>query len=78
VGHDPLPDSLTHNRKALEAIGRFAHEQKILPRTVKPEEMFAANTVDLAYFVNQTMTTKELEGSMSSAQRGRPYGTESW
>jgi 4,5-dihydroxyphthalate decarboxylase len=48
VGDDPLPNGLTSNRKALEAIIRFAHEQKILPRPVKPEEMFAANTLELA------------------------------
>ena len=47
VGDDPLPNGLARNRKALEAIIRFAHEQKILPRTVKPEEIFAANTLDL-------------------------------
>jgi len=48
VGDDPLPNGLVHNRKAVEAIIRFAHEQKILPRTVQPEEMFAANTLELA------------------------------
>ena len=48
VGDDPLPNGVARNRKALEAIVQFAHEQKILPRTVKPEEMFAANTLDLA------------------------------
>jgi len=47
VGDDPLPNGLERNRKALEAIIRFAHEQKILPRPVKPEEMFAPNTLDL-------------------------------
>jgi 4,5-dihydroxyphthalate decarboxylase len=47
VGDDPLPNGLARNRKALEAIIRFAHEQKILPRPVKPEEMFAANTLEL-------------------------------
>jgi len=47
VGDDPLPNGLARNRKALEAIIRFAHEQKILPRAVKPEEMFAANTLNL-------------------------------
>ena len=46
-GDDPLPNGLARNRKALEAIIRFAHEQKILPRTIKPEEMFAPNTVNL-------------------------------
>ena len=47
VGDDPLPYGLAKNRKAMEAIIRFAHEQKILPRMVKPEEMFAAGTLDL-------------------------------
>ncbi len=47
VGDDPLPNGVARNRKALEAVIRFAHEQKILPRPVKPEEMFAANTLDL-------------------------------
>ena len=41
VGDDPLPNGLSSNRKALEAIVEFAHQQKILPRAVKPEEMFA-------------------------------------
>src|SRR5918996_788450 len=48
VGDDPLPNGLARNRKALEAIVRFAYEQKILPRTVKPEEMFAANALNPA------------------------------
>lgn len=47
VGDDPLPNGVERNRKALEAIIRFAHEQKILPRAVKPEEVFAANTLNL-------------------------------
>ena len=41
VGDDPFPNGLKRNRKALESIIRFAHEQKILPRTVTPEEVFA-------------------------------------
>jgi 4,5-dihydroxyphthalate decarboxylase len=48
IGDDPLPNGVERNRKALEAIIWFAHEQKILPRTVKPEEMFAPNTLNLA------------------------------
>jgi len=47
VGDDPLPNGVTRNRKALEAVIRFAHDQKILPCPVKPEEIFAANTLDL-------------------------------
>ncbi len=41
VGDDPLPNGLARNRKALEAIVEFAHQQKILPHPVRPEEMFA-------------------------------------
>jgi len=48
VGDDPLPNGLARNRQALEAIIRFAHDQKILPRAIKPEEVFAANTLELA------------------------------
>jgi 4,5-dihydroxyphthalate decarboxylase len=47
VGDDPLPNGLARNRKALEGVIRFAHDQKILPRLVSPEEMFAHNTLDL-------------------------------
>jgi len=47
VGDDPLPYGLARNRPALEAIVRFACDQKILPRPVKPEEMFAAGTLEL-------------------------------
>lgn len=47
VGDDPLPNGVARNRKALEAIVRFAHEQKILPRVIEPEEMFAENTLSL-------------------------------
>lgn len=47
VGDDPLPNGVARNRTALEAVIRFAHDQKILPRPVKPEEIFAASTLDL-------------------------------
>lgn len=47
VGDDPLPYGLARNRPALEAIVRFARDQKILPRAFKPEEMFAAGTLEL-------------------------------
>jgi hypothetical protein len=40
--------------------------------------MFALNTLNLAEFVNQTMTTKELEGLRLSVQRGQPHGNERW
>jgi 4,5-dihydroxyphthalate decarboxylase len=47
VGPDPLPYGMEANRPALEAIARFARDQKILPGAVRPEEMFARNTLDL-------------------------------
>jgi 4,5-dihydroxyphthalate decarboxylase len=47
VGDDPLPYGLERNRKALEAVIRFAHDQHILPRRVSPDEVFAGNTLDL-------------------------------
>ena len=47
VGADPLPYGLARNRKAMEAVIQFAHNQKILPRLVRPEDVFASNTLDL-------------------------------
>jgi 4,5-dihydroxyphthalate decarboxylase len=47
VGDDPLPYGLAPNRKALEAVIRFARDQKILPGAISPEEMFASNTLAL-------------------------------
>ena len=47
VGDDPLPYGLARNRKAMDAVIRFAVDQKILPRAVGAEEMFARNTLDL-------------------------------
>ena len=47
VGDDPLPYGLARNRKAMDAVIQFARDQKILPRRVSPEEMFAKNTLDL-------------------------------
>jgi 4,5-dihydroxyphthalate decarboxylase len=47
VGDDPLPYGLGRNSKTLEAVIQFARDQKILPRQVRPEEMFASNTLDL-------------------------------
>jgi 4,5-dihydroxyphthalate decarboxylase len=47
VGDDPLPNGVARNRKALEAIIQFARDQKILPRAVSPEEVFARDTLRL-------------------------------
>jgi 4,5-dihydroxyphthalate decarboxylase len=47
VGANPLPYGLARNRKTIEAVIQFAQAQKILPRQVSPEEVFASNTLDL-------------------------------
>jgi 4,5-dihydroxyphthalate decarboxylase len=47
VGDDPLPYGLADNRKTIEAVIQFAQDQKILPRQVSPEEVFASNTLEL-------------------------------
>jgi len=47
VGDDPLPNGVAKNRKALEAVIQFARDQKILPRAVSPEEVFARDTLGL-------------------------------
>ena len=47
VGDDPLPNGVARNRKALEAVIQFARDQKILPRAVSPEEVFARDTLGL-------------------------------
>jgi 4,5-dihydroxyphthalate decarboxylase len=47
VGDDPLPYGMARNRKAIETVIQFAQDQKILPRKVSPEEMFASNTLNL-------------------------------
>ena len=47
VGDDPLPYGLARNHKTIEAVIQFAQSQKILPRQVSPEEIFARNTLEL-------------------------------
>ena len=42
-----MPYGLAQNRKAMEAIIRYAVDQKILPRPVEPDAMFPANTLGL-------------------------------
>jgi hypothetical protein len=44
AGNLGLPNSLTPERKtSTPSFG--SHDQKILPRAIKPEEMFAPNTL---------------------------------
>ena len=45
---DPFPFGLEANRKALEAIVQYAVEQRVIPKKVSVEELFAANTLALA------------------------------
>jgi 4,5-dihydroxyphthalate decarboxylase len=46
-GGDPLPFGLEANRPTIEALIRYAYSQKIIPATVRPEEVFAPNALDL-------------------------------
>jgi 4,5-dihydroxyphthalate decarboxylase len=46
-GGDPLPCGLAANRPTLEALIQYAYSQKIIPAKVRPEEVFAPNTLDL-------------------------------
>jgi 4,5-dihydroxyphthalate decarboxylase len=45
VGPDPVPYGVEANRKALEAIIKFASDQKIISGSVSPEEIFVPSTV---------------------------------
>jgi 4,5-dihydroxyphthalate decarboxylase len=44
---DPFPFGIRGNRKALEAIVRFAVDQEIIPATLNPEDLFDPDTLDL-------------------------------
>jgi 4,5-dihydroxyphthalate decarboxylase len=46
VGADPVPYGVEANRKALEAIIKFAADQKIISGSVSPEEIFVPSTVE--------------------------------
>jgi 4,5-dihydroxyphthalate decarboxylase len=47
VEGDPFPYGINKNRKAMETIIRYANEQKILPKQLAVEEVFAAGTANL-------------------------------
>jgi 4,5-dihydroxyphthalate decarboxylase len=47
VGGDPFPFGVEANRKALDAIVRFAVEQRVIPSTLAPETLFASDTLAL-------------------------------
>jgi 4,5-dihydroxyphthalate decarboxylase len=46
-GGDPLPFGLAANRPTIEALIQYAYTQKIIPTTVAPEAVFAANALEL-------------------------------
>jgi 4,5-dihydroxyphthalate decarboxylase len=48
VGDDPLPLGIAPNRKALEMIIQFSHDQKIITRKPSVDELFAPNTRNLS------------------------------
>ena len=45
---DPFPFGVEANRKALETIVQYAVEQRVIPKKVSPEALFATNTLALA------------------------------
>lgn len=47
VGDDPMPYGIAKNRKPMEAIIDYAHQQHILPRKLSVEEVFAKGTENL-------------------------------
>ena len=47
IGGDPFPFGLSANRKALETIVRFTHDQRAIGRNFKVEELFAAELTDV-------------------------------
>jgi 4,5-dihydroxyphthalate decarboxylase len=46
-GGDPLPFGLEANRPTIEALIQYAYSQQIIPMKVRPEEVFAANALEL-------------------------------
>jgi 4,5-dihydroxyphthalate decarboxylase len=47
INGDPLPYGIEPNRKMVESVIQYAHEQGILTRPYSVEELFARNTMDL-------------------------------
>ena len=46
-GNDPYPYGVKANRKMLETLIEFSHEQGLTSKKAKVEELFAASTLDL-------------------------------
>jgi 4,5-dihydroxyphthalate decarboxylase len=47
VGGDPLPYGISPNRKAIEAIAKYAFDQRMLPKHYSVEELFEPSVMDL-------------------------------
>jgi len=45
MGDDPYPYGLEANRKVLEAICQYSHEQGLTRKVVEPENLFADETL---------------------------------
>jgi 4,5-dihydroxyphthalate decarboxylase len=46
-GNDPFPFGVKANRKMLETLMEFSHEQGLTKGKMKVEDLFAASTLDL-------------------------------
>jgi 4,5-dihydroxyphthalate decarboxylase len=47
IGDDPFPYGIKANRTMLDTITSYSHEQGLTPRQMKPEELFAEQTLSL-------------------------------
>jgi len=47
LGEDPFPYGITANRPMLETLIDYSHEQGLIPKKFKIEELFAPSTMDL-------------------------------
>ncbi|MBM3359681.1 MAG: phosphate/phosphite/phosphonate ABC transporter substrate-binding protein [Betaproteobacteria bacterium] len=47
IAGDPCPFGLKHNRKTLETMARYCHEQGLTSRQLALDEIFACNTLNL-------------------------------
>ena len=47
IGDDPFPYGIKANQAMLDTITSYSHEQGLAPRQVKPEELFAEQTLSL-------------------------------
>ena len=47
IGDDPFPYGIKANQAMLDTITSYSHEQGLTPRQIKPEELFAEQTLSL-------------------------------